>query len=194
MARGAVLPERAWNLPHRLVTLTVRNRPRGRQRQTCPGFVRCASLVGEIRDVVVAHSEEIKLLARRHALSIKVFGSVAQGEDHQDPDIDLLVEFGPGPSILDQVHLGHDLRALLDCDVDVVPIGGLKARDAHLLAEAVSPLREATTYARSTPSRPVHRSQTWFTPAAPSTRRFSFELRNACSRSLGKPRRTARQR
>lgn len=95
--------------------------------------------MGEIRDVVMAHSPEIKgLLARRHALSIKVFGSVARGEDHPGSDVDFLVEFGPGASILDQVHLEADLRALLDCDVDVVPVGGLKARDGHLLAEAVS--------------------------------------------------------
>jgi predicted nucleotidyltransferase len=95
--------------------------------------------VCEIRDVVIAHAEEIKgLLARRHALDIKVFGSVARGDDHQDSDVDFLVEFGPRASILDQVHLERDLRTLLDCDVDVIPLGGLKARDEHLLAEAVS--------------------------------------------------------
>ena len=89
--------------------------------------------------MVMGHSEEIKgLLARRHALSIKVFGSVARGEDHAGSDVDFLVEFGPGASILDQVHLEADLRALLDLDVDVVPVGGLKERDGHLLAEAVS--------------------------------------------------------
>ncbi len=87
----------------------------------------------------MAHSPEIKgLLARRHALSIKVFGSVARGEDHPGSDVAFLVEFGPGASILDQVHLEADLRALLDCDVDVVPVGGLKAREGLLLAEAIS--------------------------------------------------------
>lgn len=86
-----------------------------------------------------AHAEEIKgLLARRHAVDIKVFGSVARGEDRDDSDVDFLVEFGPGASILDQVHLERDLRNLLDCDVDVIPLGGLKPRDEHVLAEAVS--------------------------------------------------------
>ena len=109
-------------------------RAEGRQ-----SVLRCDAFVGEIRDVVIGHADEIKgLLARRHALNIKVFGSVARGEDRQDSDVDFLVEFGLGASILDQVHLEHDLRALLNCDVDVVPVGGLKPRDAHLLAEAVS--------------------------------------------------------
>lgn len=95
--------------------------------------------MGEIRNTVFARAEDIKgLLARRHALDIKVFGSVARAEDREDSDVDFLVEFGPGASILDQVHLELDLRALLDCNVDVVPVGGLKSRDARLLAEAVS--------------------------------------------------------
>lgn len=92
-----------------------------------------------MRDVVAARAEEIKgLLARRNAVDIKLFGAVARQEDHEDSDVDFLVEFGPGASILDLVHLELDLRALLQRDVDVVPIGGLKPRDQHLLAEAVS--------------------------------------------------------
>ena len=95
--------------------------------------------MGAIRDVVVAHSDEIKaLLSQRHAVSIRVFGSVARGEDHEGSDVDFLVEFAPGASILDQVHLEAELRALLNCDVDVVPVGGLKSRDGHVLAEAVA--------------------------------------------------------
>lgn len=92
-----------------------------------------------VRDVVIARSDEIKaLLVRRHAVGIKVFGSVARGEDHPGSDVDFLVEFGPDASIIDQVHLEADLRALLNCKVDVVPLGGLKARDGHILAEAVT--------------------------------------------------------
>ncbi len=87
----------------------------------------------------MSHAEEITaLLGRRHAVSIKVFGSVARGDDREDSDVDFLVEFGPGASILDQVHLEADLRSLLGCDVDVVPVGGLKQRDGHVLAEAVA--------------------------------------------------------
>jgi predicted nucleotidyltransferase len=93
--------------------------------------------MGRLREAVMAHSREIKDLgSARHARDIRVFGSVARDEDGPDSDVDFLVEFEPGASILDQVHLEPDLQALLGCDVDVVPLGGLKPRDAHLLAEA----------------------------------------------------------
>jgi predicted nucleotidyltransferase len=92
-----------------------------------------------VRDVVFAHAAEIKgLLAPRNAVDIRVFGSVARGDDCQGSDVDFLVEFGPEASILDQVHLELDLMALLDCEVDVVALGGLKERDANVLAEAVA--------------------------------------------------------
>jgi predicted nucleotidyltransferase len=95
--------------------------------------------VGDVRDVVFEHAVEIRsLLARRNAVDIRIFGSVARGEDSEGSDVDFLVEFGPEASILDQVHLELDLGALLDCEVDVVALGGLKARDAHLLAEAIA--------------------------------------------------------
>jgi predicted nucleotidyltransferase len=96
----------------------------------------------EVRDVVLAHAPEIRsLLARRNAVDIRVFGSVARGDDSPGSDVDFLVEFGPEASILDQVHLELDLMALLDCEVDVVPLGGLKKRDTHVLAEAVAATR-----------------------------------------------------
>ena len=98
--------------------------------------------MGEVRDVVLAHAAEIRShLVRRNAVDIRVFGSVARGDDSPRSDVDFLVEFGPEASILDQVHLELDLMALLDCEVDVVPLGGLKKRDTHVLAKAVAATR-----------------------------------------------------
>lgn len=70
---------------------------------------------------------------------MRVFGSVARGEATEASDVDLLVQFGPGRSLLDQVHLIADLEALLHRRVDVVAEGGLQPRDGHILAEAVPP-------------------------------------------------------
>jgi predicted nucleotidyltransferase len=95
--------------------------------------------MGLVRDNILAHAQEIKaLLSLHHARDIKVFGSAARAEDQADSDADFLVEFEPGASILDQIHLEHDLRDLLGCSVDVIPLGGLKSRDTHLLGEALS--------------------------------------------------------
>ena len=86
-----------------------------------------------------SHREAIHAIALRHgAQSIAVFGSVARGEEHPDSDIDFLVEFEPGASLLNLMKLQDDLEALLGCDVDVVSSGGLKARDEHIRREAVT--------------------------------------------------------
>jgi predicted nucleotidyltransferase len=95
--------------------------------------------VGEVRDLVLAHADEIRALVSAHrGRSVRVFGSVARIEDGPFSDVDLLVEFDHGASIMDQVHLELALRRLLEVDVDVVPIGALKERDSHLLEEAVA--------------------------------------------------------
>lgn len=82
--------------------------------------------------------EEILGVAARHgARSIAVFGSVARGEADRTSDVDFLVEFEPGSTLLDLIHLQDDLEALLGTRVDVVSAGGLKPRDAHIRQQAV---------------------------------------------------------
>ncbi|MDN5855474.1 MAG: nucleotidyltransferase family protein [Actinomycetia bacterium] len=82
--------------------------------------------------------EVLDIAARRGAGRVRVFGSVARGEATESSDVDLLVRFEPGRSLLDQVHLIRDLEQLLGVSVDVVAEGGLLDRDAHILAEAVA--------------------------------------------------------
>lgn len=70
--------------------------------------------------------EEILRIAARHdARNVRVFGSFARGEAGADSDLDLLVEFEPGRSLLDQADLIADLEALLGRKVDVVTEGSL---------------------------------------------------------------------
>jgi predicted nucleotidyltransferase len=51
--------------------------------------------------------------------------------------VDFLVEFEPGRSLLDQVHLINELGAVLGTRVDVVARGGLLDRDQHIITEAI---------------------------------------------------------
>ncbi len=65
--------------------------------------------------------QEILHIAERYgAHNIRVFGSVARGEDQPESDLDLLVDMASGRSLLDLVGLGQDLEELLDRKVDVV--------------------------------------------------------------------------
>lgn len=89
-------------------------------------------------DFLLSNSETIKAIAARHkAISISVFGSVARGEDGPDSDVDFLVEFNNGVSVLDWLLLSEELEKFLNSSVDVVSMNGLKPRDIDIRREAV---------------------------------------------------------
>ena len=59
-------------------------------------------------------------LARRHgAANVRVFGSVARGEATPESDVDLLVEWESGRSLLDHTGLVLDLQDLLGAPVEI---------------------------------------------------------------------------
>lgn len=64
--------------------------------------------------------EEILRLAAWHgAHNLRVFGSVARGEANESSDLDLLVAWEPGRSLLDHAGLVQDLQQLLGVKVHV---------------------------------------------------------------------------
>ncbi|HZO55337.1 MAG TPA: nucleotidyltransferase family protein [Bryobacteraceae bacterium] len=63
--------------------------------------------------------EILRLAARHGAKNLRVFGSVARGEATESSDLDLLVEWEPGRSLLDHVRLVQDLEALLNTRVEI---------------------------------------------------------------------------
>lgn len=85
------------------------------------------------------HRTEILELARRHgAKNVRVFGSMARGEDHKTSDLDLLVTLGEGRSLLDLIGLKQDLEDLVQRPVDVVTERALSPYlREHVLADCV---------------------------------------------------------
>jgi predicted nucleotidyltransferase len=80
-----------------------------------------------------ARRNEIERVARnRGAHNLRVFGSVAHGEARADSDVDFLVEFEPGRTVLDLSELMLDLEELLGRPADVFQI-----REPSLLAERI---------------------------------------------------------
>ena len=95
--------------------------------------------MGARLNFLLANSEAIKAIAARHkAFNVAVFGSVARGEDDPTSDIDLLVDFLPGASLVDEFRLENELREFLKVRVDVVSRRGLKPRDSHIREESMS--------------------------------------------------------
>jgi predicted nucleotidyltransferase len=81
----------------------------------------------------------VELAEQRGAHNIRVFGSIARGDQHPDSDLDVLVDFEPGRSLLDLTGLALDLEKVLGCRVDVVSSRGLRPRLAkEVLRDAIS--------------------------------------------------------
>jgi uncharacterized protein len=85
------------------------------------------------------HREAILEAARRRgATNVRVFGSVARGDDGVASDVDLLVDLGRGVGLVGLIGLEREVAEVLGCRVDVVPADNLKAGLAQrVLAEAV---------------------------------------------------------
>lgn len=70
---------------------------------------------------VLANRETINGMAtKRRVGSIRLFGSVARGEDTPGSDIDFLVTPDAGCTLFDIASLRFELAELLDVEVDVV--------------------------------------------------------------------------
>jgi len=93
-----------------------------------------------LEDLLQAKREEIlKVCARYGAHNVHVFGSVVRGEADEQSDIDLIVDFEPGRSLLDHAGLWLELQDLLGVKVDVVSSRGIKPRIRERVSqEAVS--------------------------------------------------------
>jgi hypothetical protein len=85
----------------------------------------------ELRDPIT------RAARRRGAGDVRVFGSVARGEERPDSDVDFLVTLEPGRTLLDLARLELELEELLGRPVDVVtadslrePVRGAALRDA----------------------------------------------------------------
>lgn len=94
-----------------------------------------------IQELLLNKREEILNLANRHgAYNVRVFGSVARGEDERNSDIDFLVDLGDNLSPWFPVRLIRDLEQLLGRKVDVVTENGLKERIKQKVLQEATPL------------------------------------------------------
>lgn len=57
---------------------------------------------------------------------VTLFGSRANGTAKENSDVDLIVDFPKGSSLLDLIGLKYDLEDILKLEVDVISRGGLK--------------------------------------------------------------------
>ena len=88
-------------------------------------------------DLQQKRNDILRIAAQYGARNLRVFGSVARGDDRAQSDVDLLVDMDPDRSLLDIVGLGQDLEELLDRRVDVLTGASLHpALRDRILAES----------------------------------------------------------
>lgn len=63
-----------------------------------------------------------------HITELGVFGSYARGEQTQESDVDVLIDYEEAPTLFELVNLRDLLRDLTGIPVDVVTKNGLKPR------------------------------------------------------------------
>ena len=90
-------------------------------------------------EVLDEHRDEAREILARHGLgSPRVFGSAANGTDHDASDLDLLFDPGPHTTLFDLSRAHEELSRLLRVPVDLVPARQLpEAARSAILARAV---------------------------------------------------------
>lgn len=80
-----------------------------------------------------------RLAAASRLANVRVFGSVARGDQAPGSDVDLLVDVGEGATLFDVAQFELDMEALLGVPVSAVAAASLDAaRDGRILTEAVA--------------------------------------------------------
>jgi uncharacterized protein len=84
------------------------------------------------------HRSTIRELVKRYsATNPRVFGSVLNGQDQEDSDLDLLVDPLPGTTLFDLGELQIELQERLGVSIDLLTPGDLPPRfRAEVLAAA----------------------------------------------------------
>jgi predicted nucleotidyltransferase len=88
----------------------------------------------------VKREEILKVCAKYGARNVRVFGSVARGEADEQSDLDLIVDFEPGRSLLDHAGLWLELQELVGVKVDVVSSHSIKPRIRERVLQEAVPL------------------------------------------------------
>jgi len=88
---------------------------------------RLRRLSGPVGRQVRRYRQDLIAAAAAHGIqNLRVFGSVARGEDRPDSDVDLLADLPPGLSLFRLARAEADLETILGTRVDLIPAADLK--------------------------------------------------------------------
>ena len=87
------------------------------------------------------HRDAVLSIAAKMGMSnVRVFGSIARGEDTDKSDVDLLVDAPDGTTLLDMVKLKYALELEMGTKVDVLTPDDLPKRSKITVLQEALPL------------------------------------------------------
>ncbi len=81
----------------------------------------------------IIRSKILPVLKHNGVVKAGIFGSFARGEEKKGSDIDILVQFKGGKTLLDLVSLERELKIILGRNVDLLTYNSIN----HLLKERI---------------------------------------------------------
>jgi uncharacterized protein len=91
--------------------------------------------------IVRSKRAEILILAAKHGASnVRLFGSVVRGEDHENSDVDFLVDMHDTRSLFDLIGLQQDIEKILGKKVDVLTENGINRYLRDRIISEAAPL------------------------------------------------------
>lgn len=93
------------------------------------------------RELLAAKRDEMIRIAAAHgARNLRLFGSIARGDETEASDVDILVTLDPGTGLLSRAALARELQELLQRRVDVVSDRALRQRVRERVLKEALPL------------------------------------------------------
>ena len=92
------------------------------------------------KTVHMKHREILEIARRHGAHDIRIFGSVARGNQNERSDLDIIARFDPGRTLFDQGGFLMELQELLGLKVDVVSERSMRPRFRDQVMREAVPL------------------------------------------------------
>lgn len=92
-------------------------------------------------DALRSHSAAIRRVVEAHrACNARVFGSVVQGLDTEQSDLDILIDPTPKTTLMDVAAIQVELERLLGVSVDVLTPKALPEKFRHIVLAQARPI------------------------------------------------------
>jgi predicted nucleotidyltransferase/DNA-binding XRE family transcriptional regulator len=97
-----------------------------------------AARIGPLERALARHRARVIAAGRRHgARNLRVFGSIARGQERGESDVDLLVDLEPGRTLVDLAGFRREVADILGVEVDAATEDMIKPHARkHVLADA----------------------------------------------------------